>query len=271
VKVVSESLRRLIQITGIWVALRQGWSPYFQYDDSSNCPTNKPPLCHNSPASNTSSSHRGRSVSLEYNSRNQKTDLPGTRVGSETPESLQGSFSSAGGLSGKIKRMGGHISPHIGTGADSVGDSSGGSAGRPFKMRRSTSAGAAFMAKVAAKKANTTGPPSTVASDSDGESLSNSSPRRAIATIALSSTSNLSVNEMGKGKRFSSPSPLSAVEPAGWGGDGTGIASRPSTQPTSTLAAASASAALSGKVPKSERRGKTSRWGKLTGLFKKHR
>lgn len=33
-KEVTERLQRLIQVTGIWVSLRQNWSPYFRYNDA---------------------------------------------------------------------------------------------------------------------------------------------------------------------------------------------------------------------------------------------
>jgi len=75
-RTVDDNTKILIQISAIWVALREGWSPYFKYTDSMSC--------NGAPSSPTGAS-TGRS-----NQRN------------STPESAQSSFSAKVGLLGNM-------------------------------------------------------------------------------------------------------------------------------------------------------------------------
>jgi hypothetical protein len=60
---LSDYQKLLIQVSGIWVALRLGWSPLFKYSDASPTPNSSPKSTDPSPVSSTKSD-RPRSVSL---------------------------------------------------------------------------------------------------------------------------------------------------------------------------------------------------------------
>lgn len=244
---VSDFLQKLIQITGVWVALRQGWSPIFKYDDFSppssqirGTPSAIPSHVV-APTSNGVSSNcmnRSRSVSLDYRSRqSSSTDVghhhTNSRAGVETPESLHSS--SAGGVNGisrKIKRLSGQRnSTFLANAAATNEDGAKGNEGRRRNYRqepmRSTSAGAAFMAKIAARRINNGGGgsgglvpstvPSTVPSDSDGESCGALDGGASRTSLSQSQAGHLGTSSdpvAGKSKRMSNPSPLAVVEAA---------------------------------------------------------
>jgi len=79
-RAVDDNTKILIQITAIWVSLREGWSPYFKYNDSMSC---------NGALSSPTGASAGRS-----NQRN------------STPESAQSSFSAKVGLLGNLLSRG---------------------------------------------------------------------------------------------------------------------------------------------------------------------
>lgn len=138
--VTDESTKRLIQVTGIWIALRQGWSPYFKYNDAmSPRPASVP---------------RARSMSLTPDGHH-PSPVPGY---ASTPDSVN-SFGTLGTLGNKIRRVSIRASP-------SPGDP-------PMATRivpqRSVSAGTAFMQREKARRIGI--PPSTVPSDDDGEGV----------------------------------------------------------------------------------------------------
>jgi len=143
--VIDENLKRLIQVTAIWVALRQGWSPYFKYNDTlavATTPTNAGP-----------SGGRARSMSLTPDGAR----LGGPGTGASTPESTSGGFGAIVG--GRIRQSCNRGSPASGTSLQFE---------NPAMPQRSVSAGTAFMARNAARRGGNT-LVSTVASDSEGE------------------------------------------------------------------------------------------------------
>jgi len=140
---IGEDLRKLIQVTGIWVALRQGLSPYFKYNDAMACAP---------PARSRSASH-GRVRSLSVTPDASRPSLSGTCT--PTPESNHSTFAAVGG---KLRR------------SCTKGGTSTASSPQMEQSnipKRSASAGTAFMQRVVARRVGN--PPSTVPSDSEGE------------------------------------------------------------------------------------------------------
>jgi hypothetical protein len=146
---IDENMKKLIQVTGIWVALRQGLSPYFKYNDV---------VANSSPATNcrTVSHGRSRSVSLTPDARLPSLVGPGT----SSPES---GHSTVGAVGGKLRRSRTN-GPALATPTTPLPQLDGSTA-----PKRSTSAGFAFMQRAAARRASR--PPSTVQSDTDVESV----------------------------------------------------------------------------------------------------
>jgi hypothetical protein len=142
---IDESMKTLIQVTGIWVALRQGLSPYFKYNDAMASSAASSPI------------QRHASVGSKMKSLPLATDIGrASPVGtvSGTPESCQSSFG------GRIRQKCVKGSP------SSTASPQFDEAGHP---KRSVSTGSAFMQRAAARRAGNL--PSTVASDSDGEGV----------------------------------------------------------------------------------------------------
>ncbi|KAH6680348.1 hypothetical protein B0J14DRAFT_263721 [Halenospora varia] len=165
---IDANMKTLIQVTGIWVALRQGWSPYFKYTDVVATSVNT-----TIPNSRTAPNGRARSMSLN------PEDSRASPVASytSTPESTPGSIGAFVG--GRLRRSCARGSPV--NGKSSQLDSG------PSTPKRSVSAGTAFMQRAAARKgAGTT--PSTVASDSEGEGIFQP-PRRAVTEATMVSKS----------------------------------------------------------------------------------
>lgn len=140
---LDERLKTLIQVTGIWLALRQGWSPYFKYNDAMSAVK-----------SQSSSGGRVRSMSL--------TPEPGRLSPTPTSASTPESGHTLGAVLGsKIRRV------------SALGCPSNGSSPQlernPSTPKRTVSTGTAFMQRAAARRAGNA--PSTVASDSEGESM----------------------------------------------------------------------------------------------------
>ncbi|KAI9646924.1 hypothetical protein NHQ30_004924 [Ciborinia camelliae] len=142
-QLMDETMRTLIQVTGIWVSLRQGWSPYFKYNDAiatfgmGKCPRN-------------SLNGRTRASSLTPDLMRPAPVLGAlTCTRSSTPESTFGS------IGDKILRC----NP---TKANSVTTSSPHDSVASPRRARATSTGAAFMQRAASRKIN------TVTSDSEG-------------------------------------------------------------------------------------------------------
>jgi len=143
---IDEDTKILIQVTGIWVALRQGLSPYFKYSDAMGCAST-------TPNPRVASVGRVRSLSLTPDGNRPS---PAESLAS-TPESSHGTF---GAVGGKIRRSYSKASPS--SAAASLFEQ----AGVP---KRAVSTGAAFMQRAAARRV--TNPPSTVVSDSEGEAI----------------------------------------------------------------------------------------------------
>ncbi|CZR57089.1 uncharacterized protein PAC_06978 [Phialocephala subalpina] len=141
--VIDESMKVLIQVTGTWVALRQGWSPYFRYNDAMA-----------TPSSQSLSAGRARASSLTPESI--RPAAAGTT--SSTPESCNSTLGAV--LCGKKRRSSVKASPTNGIPPQND---------RFVPPKRSLSTGTAFVQRAAARRA---GQPSTVASDSEGESTS---------------------------------------------------------------------------------------------------
>ena len=168
---VDDSLRTLIQVTGVWVALRQGWCLYFKYDDVSMLGSGRP-----------------SSLSLPGHGTNSNSNIhdgnkgPGLDTQASTPESNQSSFS---GVSGKILRS----SNHIFRSSPSSASPTLLNQSTPLP-RRAVSTGAVFMQRAAARRVGH--PPSTIASDSEGELISVSPTRVTPATVTTGSTNHVS-------------------------------------------------------------------------------
>lgn len=141
---IDENMKTLIQITSVWVALRQGWSPYFKYSDAMTSTA--------TPVQQATPGGRVRSVSLTADASRPSP----VATCSNTPESGHSTF----GLSGRIRRQTCKGSPANG---DSLQQD------RKDGPKRAVSAGTAFMQRAAARRVGH--PPSTVASDSEGESI----------------------------------------------------------------------------------------------------
>jgi hypothetical protein len=136
-QVVDDKTKTLIQVTAIWLALRLGWSPYFKYNDTT--PQSTP-------------GNRVRSLSLTT----EQIRLSPVPTCTSTPESTN---STLGAISNRIRRVSAKGSP---ISSDSP---------QPERIipQRSMSAGTAFMQRAAARRMGN--PPSTVASDSEGEGI----------------------------------------------------------------------------------------------------
>ena len=151
--VIDESMKTLIQVTGIWVALRQGLSPYFKYNDAMASGSASSPIQRNASAG-------GRLRALSITPDMGRTSPAGTV--SSTPESTTPTT-----FGGRIRSKcvkgspASNASPQLEQG------------GLP---KRSVSTGSAFMQRAAARRAGNL--PSTVASDSEGEGMF-FSPKRA--------------------------------------------------------------------------------------------
>jgi hypothetical protein len=142
---IDERMKVLIQVTGIWVALRQGWSPYFKYNDVMTLPVS-------SVRSRAASGSRVRSLSMSPDGGH-----PNPATCSSTPESSHSTF---GGVGDKIRRTCVKGSP-----AGSVASSQ---IEKPSAQpKRAVSTGSAFMQRAAARRVGN--PPSTVLSESEGE------------------------------------------------------------------------------------------------------
>ncbi|PBP27849.1 hypothetical protein BUE80_DR001175 [Diplocarpon rosae] len=134
--VLEEHLKTLIQVTGIWIALRQGWSPSFKYNDA-RTPRN-------------TSSCRIRAVSLTRDSGRPSPAPSPAPTFTSTPDSSHSALK-------KIRRK-----SSICPGSPPLDRT-------PSTPKRSISAGTAFMQRAAARRAGLL--PSTVPSDSEGESM----------------------------------------------------------------------------------------------------
>ncbi|KAL3423796.1 hypothetical protein PVAG01_05543 [Phlyctema vagabunda] len=139
VKAIDETTKALIQVTGVWIALRENWSPYFRYSEP----------CIGASTTPRNISH-GRVRSLSYTPDASRLILNG----SSSPDSPKSTF----GPTGKILKKS-QTKCLMGTGSPPNPSHS--------VPKRSVSAGTAFMQRAAARKGTTA--PSTVASDSEGE------------------------------------------------------------------------------------------------------
>jgi hypothetical protein len=148
---LDENMKKLIQVTGIWVALRQGLSPYFKYNDAIASGSNPSPV------------QRNGSVGSRVRS------MAGTgEAGRASPAGSDSTFGS------KILSKCVKASP-----------SSNASTQREHGMpKRSVSTGSAFMQRAAARRTGIL--PSTVASESEGEGIF-SPPKRASTLEAAGS------------------------------------------------------------------------------------
>ena len=163
---IDDNTRALIQVTGLWLALRLGWCPYFKYDDI-------PALTGTKSASPSLPPPGTRSFSTSVANDPSKGLVVDTRA--STPDSNPGSRNAVGG---KIFRSGNHI--FRGSPASTSPTSFDHTAPIP---RRTVSTGTAFMQRAAARRAGNL--PSTVASDSEGE-LGPSPMRAATSDVTVS-------------------------------------------------------------------------------------
>ena len=157
---IDENMKTLIQVTGIWVALRQGLSPYFRYNDAMTSGSASSPV-----QRNLSTGGRMKAPSITTDSG--RASPAGTD--SCTPESTQSIF-------------GGRMRSRCAKGSPSTPASPQYEQG--VQPKRSISTGSAFMQRAVARRAGNL--PSTVASDSEGEGTF-FRPKRA-ATVDLMGT-----------------------------------------------------------------------------------
>jgi len=143
---LDENIKILIQVTGIWVALRQGWSPYFKYNDTMT-------LRGVSPNPRIASHGRVRSLSLTPDA-GRPYPAP---TSSSTPESSHSNF---GSLRCKGRRPSVKGSPTSGATPQSE---------KLTIPKRSVSTGTAFMQRAVARR--TGNPPSAMASESEAEGV----------------------------------------------------------------------------------------------------
>jgi hypothetical protein len=176
--IVDDALRILIQVTGVWIALRLGWCPYFKYDDKYD----EASITRGTLASSSIAGNRTRSSSLTYDGGVGDTNA-------NTPDSNQGSLNNMGG---KIRWSGNHMFRHS---PSSTASPTQFDTGAPVP-KRAVSTGTAFMQRAAARR--TTIPHSTFQSDSEGESIRSNKPCN---------------NEFNSspGNRRSTPSPLALL------------------------------------------------------------
>jgi hypothetical protein len=144
---IDENMKMLIQVTGIWVALRQGLSPYFKYNDTMALAVDSSPV-------QRTVSVGGRMKSLTITTDAGRVSPAGTI--SSTPDSIQ----SQSIFGGRIRQKGAKGSP-ASTASPQLDQ-----VGYP---KRSVSSGSAFMQRAVARRAGIL--PSTVASDSEGEAM----------------------------------------------------------------------------------------------------
>ncbi|CAG8957115.1 hypothetical protein HYFRA_00009316 [Hymenoscyphus fraxineus] len=160
---VDENLKSLIQVTSIWVALRQGLSPYFKYSDSMAATVSNP--SHGRAASMC----RVRSASLTPGTPRHSSAMSI----SSTPESNAGSL---GVLGDKIRRSVVRGSPVCSSFHSDVEFAT------KTTPKRAVSTGSVFMRREAARKAMGT-VVSTRASDSEGEVTFQAAKRRATEAL----------------------------------------------------------------------------------------
>ncbi|KAJ5050538.1 uncharacterized protein L3040_002415 [Drepanopeziza brunnea f. sp. 'multigermtubi'] len=147
--VVEEDMKTIIRVTGIWVALRQGWSQCFKYNDTVTLPH----------AQTGPGSANRKSTSCAHDIVSGRLS-PAPTVAS-MPESCRSSLGSV--LGGKIRRASGIRSPEN-RGSPQFDR-------LPTKPKRAASSGAAFMQRAARRAGNAI---STVKSESEGEGESES-------------------------------------------------------------------------------------------------
>ncbi len=126
---IDDSMKNLIQVTAIWVALRQGWSPYFRYNDL---------MASGMGLAHSQGSFRGRTRSASLTpSVSGPSPAPSVRD-TESHHSFGGSIGS------RIRRLSIRGSPEIPPTAQFE---------NPIIPKRSTSHGSAFMERITARKA----------------------------------------------------------------------------------------------------------------------
>lgn len=163
---VEEDVKRLVQVTGIWVALREGLSPHFRYNDSMTAGA----------TSHKASHGRARSASL--------TPEPKRPAMHCAPEPGHGARTAVGKLCRARTSGPGPAAPHAPSPQVEVVRAT---------PQRSTSAGAAFMQRVAARRGWRPQSTSMMASsDSDGESIRRPA-RRSMTEYGMYSTPPASV------------------------------------------------------------------------------
>ena len=144
--IIESDMKTLIQVTGIWVALRQGLSPYFKYNDGMSL------VAESSPVQRASSvGNRMKSLTLQTDAG--RASPAGTVT--STPDSVQ---SSIFGGRRRQKRAKGSPSSNDSPQLDHFG-----------QPRRTVSNGSAFMQRAAARRGGIH--PSTIASDSEVEGM----------------------------------------------------------------------------------------------------
>ncbi len=165
---MDDNTRILIQVTGLWLALRLGWCPYFKYDDIPATTATKS-MSPSSPVPGT------RSCSTSIVNDPSTGLVVDTRA--STPESNPGARNAVGG---KFFRSSNHIfrSSPSNTSPTSFDHTA------PVP-RRTVSTGTAFMQRAAARRTGHL--PSTVASDSEGE-FSGPPMRAATSDVPISLT-----------------------------------------------------------------------------------
>ena len=234
---IDDNTKTLIQITGIWVSLREGWCPYFKYNDTMSYGP--------SPGNSRVASH-GRVRSLSLTPDASKPSPAGTR--SSTPESSQSTF----GVVGDVLRR-------------TCAKNSGVSSPPPqfdwgVVPKRATSTGTAFMQRATARKIGN--PPSTVPSDSEGEGHVDH-PKRAVTesflgnSLSMGSSSTLDTPTKPQRRAQSTYIPTSALQNGHVYDDGARRASSDAQNGSSSS-------------PKRAAKPKSARWKAFTNFFRRN-
>ncbi|KAM0163283.1 hypothetical protein ACHAQE_003397 [Botrytis cinerea] len=142
-QLMDETTRTLIQVTGIWVSLRQGWSPYFKYNDA---------MATFSQSKHSRDSMNGRTRASSF-TPDQMRAMPATSLTSTRSSTPESTF---GAIGEKILNIGKTNSLTASSSQDTITSP---------RRARATSTGAAFMQRAASRKIN------TIASDSEGENI----------------------------------------------------------------------------------------------------
>ncbi|RKF62615.1 hypothetical protein GcM3_146006 [Golovinomyces cichoracearum] len=181
---IDKKMQTLIQVTGIWVSLRQNWSPCFRYNDALAIACSSKPTQHNGRV-------RSSSLTIETGRRRSVVCSPGT------PNSTQNNTKSLT-LGNSIRR--------VSVRAKSINGDSGRSETQK-RPERTLSAGKAFVQRAAAHRAAT----SATSKNTSGDNYEKITLSNQVATDCCSSRTSYSSSTPSSGASFPS-SPMTTTD-----------------------------------------------------------